>query len=184
MKTAHSTLSLTQISLKHVVAFVAGLAALIISSKIQIPFWPIPMSMQVAVVFSLGLLGGGRYAFLTLMAFLTIGAAGFPVFANSPERGLGLAYILGPSGGYLIGFVIAGTLIGYMRNLSLYKVILGAIALLLLIYFIGTLWLSLYVPANQLLYVGVFPFVLSDFLKLTLAIGLWSGVKNIKVRSQ
>ena len=91
---------------------IAGTALLALSAKIQVPFWPVPMTMQTFVVLLLGITYGPRLGFATGFLYLLEGALGLPVFA----KGGGIAYLMGPTGGYLIGFVAAMTLMGFLAN--------------------------------------------------------------------
>ncbi|MBT7506665.1 MAG: biotin transporter BioY, partial [Rhodospirillales bacterium] len=86
---------------------VAGSALLAISAKIQIPFYPVPMTMTTFMVLLLGMSLGWRLAAATILLYLAEGAAGMPVFAGTPEKGIGLAYMMGGTGGYLIGYLLA-----------------------------------------------------------------------------
>src|SRR6266404_5697542 len=91
---------------------VAGVLLLTLSAKIQIPLWPVPMTMQTYVILVIGMAYGTRMATVTVLGYLIAGAIGLPVFAGTPEKGLGLPYMLGPTGGYLIGFLLATLLMG------------------------------------------------------------------------
>jgi biotin transport system substrate-specific component len=90
-----------------------------------------------------------------------------PVFSGSPERGIGLAYMIGPTGGYLLGYLVASWLVGVLAT---GKSTLGRIGAMLAgmvpIYAIGMAWLAVYVPAGQLLAVGALPFMLGDLAKI------------------
>src|SRR5947209_549651 len=89
-------------------AVLAGLGslALTLSAKLQVPFYPVPMTMQSLVVLLIGLGFGWRLGTATVLLYLAEGLAGLPVFAGTPEKGIGLAYMMGPTGGYLAGFVL------------------------------------------------------------------------------
>lgn len=84
---------------------IAGSLLLTVSAKTQIAFYPVPMTMQTLVIMVLGMALGPRLGAATVMLYLGQGALGLPVFAGTPEKGLGLAYMAGPTGGYLAGFV-------------------------------------------------------------------------------
>ena len=88
-----------------------GTILLTISAKVQVPFWPVPMTMQTFVVFLIGSTYGMRLSFLTLVAYLFEGAIGLPVFAT----GGGIAYLTGPTAGYLYGMTIAAAVISFFR---------------------------------------------------------------------
>ena len=89
-----------------------GSVVIAISSKIQIPFYPVPMTMQTFVVLALSMAFGWRLATATILLYLAEGALGLPVFAGTPEKGLGLQYMLGSTSGYLTGFVFAAMICG------------------------------------------------------------------------
>ena len=97
---------------RNILLAVAGSIALWISAKIQIPFYPVPVSMQTLVVLMIGMAFGWRLGAATVILYLAEGVAGLPVFAGTPEKGIGLAYMVGPTGGYLVGFVIAAAAVG------------------------------------------------------------------------
>lgn len=150
------------------VALSVGLITL--SAKITLPFWPVPMTMQVAAILLVAGLGGLRFGAASVGAYLAAGAAGLPVFAGTPEKGIGLAYMFGPTGGYLLGFWVAAILVGWAtdrfgRRLGTLSMPLG----LGLIYGLGVVWLSQFVPNDKLLAFGVTPFILGDLCKVALA---------------
>ena len=92
-------------AVRMVVLAVAGSLLMWASAKVQVPFYPVPMTMQTAVAFLIGIAYGPRLGVATILLYLAQGAVGMPVFAGTPEKGIGLPYMLGPTGGYLIGFV-------------------------------------------------------------------------------
>ena len=92
---------------KIILVSVLGTLLLTISAKIKIPFYPVPMTMQTFVVLSLGIAFGARIGLLTVSLYLLEGIVGLPVFAGTPEKGVGLIYFTGPTGGYLVGVLIA-----------------------------------------------------------------------------
>ena len=156
-----------------VVTVLAGAALMTLAAKVQIPFWPVPMTLHTLAVMAFAVVFGPRIAVSIFLTYLAAGAAGLPVFSGSPERGIGLAYMVGPTGGYLAGYLVASWLVG---SLAMGKGILGRVGAMLLgmvpIYAIGTAWLANYVPASQLLAVGVMPFLLGDLVKIAVvAIG-------------
>src|SRR5690349_16484491 len=91
---------------------VGGSLVLWASAKLQVPFYPVPMTFQSLVVLAIGMAFGWRIGAATVALYLIEGAAGLPVFAGTPERGIGLAYMVGPTGGYLLGYLLAATLVG------------------------------------------------------------------------
>ena len=101
--------------LKYVLVIFLGSILLTISSKIKIPFYPIPMTMQTFVVLFLGMSFGYKVGLATVGLYLVEGIFGLPVFSNSPEKGVGIVYFTGPTMGYLIGFLFATFLAGYFN---------------------------------------------------------------------
>ena len=93
-------------------AVVAGAALMTLAAKVQIPFWPVPMTLHTMAVMAFAVAFGPRRATAIFLAYLAAGAAGLPVFSGSPERGIGLAYMAGPTGGYLLGYLVASGLVG------------------------------------------------------------------------
>ena len=90
-----------------------GTLILTLSAKITVPFWPVPATLQTLALFAIAAAYGSRLAVATVILYLIEGAVGLPVFAGTPEKGIGLAYMVGPTGGYLIGFVVAAMACGY-----------------------------------------------------------------------
>ena len=102
--------------IKSLIVIFFGSILLAISAKIKIPFYPVPMTMQTFVVMLLGISFGGKIAVATISLYLLEGILGLPVFSNSPERGIGLAYFTGPTMGYLIGFLSACFLVSFVKS--------------------------------------------------------------------
>ncbi|WP_372570685.1 biotin transporter BioY [Ruegeria jejuensis] len=149
---------------------VAGVLLLTLSAKVQIPFWPVPMTLQVAAVMALAAAYGLRLGTATVVGYLVAGALGFPVFAGTPEKGIGLAYMIGGTGGYLLGFVAAAVIVGWaadhLRKLFLWPAMLVGLAM---IYALGLGWLAQFVPGDKVLAYGFIPFIAGDLVKITLA---------------
>jgi biotin transport system substrate-specific component len=170
-------------ALRAVVLALIGSAVLWASAKIQVPFYPVPMTLQTLAVLGLGMAYGWRLAFATLLLYLAQGAFGLPVFAGTPEKGIGLAYMMGPTGGYLLGFLLAATLCGWLAERGWDRnVATTALAMLLgniVIYVPGLLWLGALVGWDKpVLEWGLTPFLAGDATKLVLAAlilpGLWT----------
>ena len=100
---------------KIILIAIAGTLLLTISAKIKIPFYPVPMTMQTFVVLFLGIALGPKIGLLTLSLYLFEGIFGLPVFAGTPEKGIGLTYFMGPTGGYLVGFLAATYVAGSFK---------------------------------------------------------------------
>ena len=157
-----------------VVLTLLGAALLMASAKVQVPFYPVPMTLQTLVVLLLGLALGWRLAFATVLLYLAQGAVGLPVFAGTPEKGIGLAYLLGPTGGYLVGFAFAAAVTGWIAGhrrdlLALLAAVLAGTAT---IYVFGLPWLATLVGVQQAVVLGLVPFLLGDLVKAALAVAL------------
>ena len=141
------------------------------SAKVQVPFWPVPMTMQTAVVLIVGAFYGPQLGAAAIGLYLAEGAAGLPVFSGTPERGLGLAYMVGPTGGYLVGFVLAAAFVGWglartRRPLAILGLMVaGTIA----IEAVGVAWLAALIGPGKAVRLGLLPFVVGDALKAVLA---------------
>ena len=106
--------NIKEISLvKNLFFAVLGSIILAVSAKMKIPFWPVPMTMQTFVVLLIGLMYGWKLGLFTVSLYLIEGVAGLPVFAGTPEKGVGIIYFTGPTMGYLIGFLFAVFLSGF-----------------------------------------------------------------------
>lgn len=152
----------------------AGSLLLVLSAKFQMPFFPVPMSMQTFVAVGLGLALGPVRGALAVALYLAQGAAGFPVFAGTPERGLGLIYMMGPTGGFLIGFVLAALAAGWLAGRGFDRNPATAMAAALLasavIYVPGLLWLGAVIGWDKpVLALGLYPFIPGDIAKAMLA---------------
>ncbi len=114
--------SLKEISLiKSLFLAILGTIILAASAKIKIPFWPVPMTMQTFVVLLLGVIYGWKLGLFTVSLYLLEGIAGIPVFAGTPEKGVGLVYFTGPTMGYLIGFLIAVFLREFLLSITIFS---------------------------------------------------------------
>lgn len=148
----------------------AGAALLTLSAKTQVPFWPVPMTLQTMAVLLIATLMGPRLGLAAMVAYLGAGAAGLPVFAGSPERGIGLAYLAGPTGGFLAGMTLAMLVTGTLaQGRGLTGRSLAMLAGVVAIYLPGLAWLSVYVPADKLIATGFTPFILGDLVKVAVA---------------
>ncbi|MGE0766720.1 MAG: biotin transporter BioY [Hyphomicrobiaceae bacterium] len=173
-------------------AMLFGVCLLTLSAKIQVPFWPVQMTMQTLVVLMLGMAYGSRMGAATVLAYLLVGAAGFPVFAGTPERGIGLAYMTGPTGGFLLGFLFSAWVVGVLGERGLDRSLLGcALAMLAghaIISFAGVLWLAALLGTTKAIQVGFVPFLASSVLKTALgALALpqiWRIVERRSARHQ
>jgi len=156
--------------IKSFLVIILGSVALIVSAKIKIPFYPVPMTMQTFVVLFLGLSFGYKIGLATVGLYLLEGIAGLPVFSNSPEKGIGLIYFTGPTMGYLIGFLVASflsALINIKDNLLI--IFLKLLMSVSTIYIFGILWLGTLIGWDKpIIQLGVTPFLFAEFFKITL----------------
>tara|TARA_B100000242_G_scaffold257533_1_gene201434 strand:- start:481 stop:1059 length:579 start_codon:yes stop_codon:yes gene_type:complete len=158
-------------------AFLALLGSIIlaVSSKIKIPFYPVPMTMQTLAVLVIGVLFGWKLGIATIILYLFEGIIGLPVFAGTPEKGIGLIYFTGPTMGYLIGFIPAVFFSGLLRVDFKYNLFVRFILNFALysfsvsfIYIFGLIWLNNFVQADQLLAFGALPFLPAEILKISI----------------
>jgi biotin transport system substrate-specific component len=147
-----------------------GSVILAISSKVKIPFYPVPMTMQTFVVLFLGISFGYKVALASVSLYLLEGIVGLPVFSNSPEKGVGLVYFTGPTMGYLIGFLSACFLASYIKINDNYFVIFAKLMMSVsTIYVLGILWLGILIGWDKpIIQLGVMPFLLAEIFKIAL----------------
>ena len=160
--------------LRNILLAIVGTIALWISAKINVPFYPVPMTMQTFVVLVIGMAFGWRLGGATLLLYLAEGAVGLPVFAGTPERGLGLPYMVGPTGGYLIGFVAAAAIVGWLAERGWDRRILTALAAMTIgtaiIFTFGLVWLGTVIGWDKpVLELGLTPFIPGAAFKIALA---------------
>ena len=156
--------------LKYILIIILGSVALTISAKIKIPFYPVPMTMQTFVVLLLGLSFGYKIGLATVGLYLVEGIFGLPVFSNSPEKGIGWIYFTGPTMGYLIGFLLATFLAGYLNfKTNIIFVFFKLIFSVSVIYILGILWLGNLIGWDKpIIQFGVTPFLLAELFKILL----------------
>tara|TARA_B100000035_G_scaffold286914_1_gene271558 strand:- start:39 stop:590 length:552 start_codon:yes stop_codon:yes gene_type:complete len=147
-----------------------GSVVLAISSKIKIPFYPVPMTMQTFVVLFFGISFGYKIALSIVGLYLLEGIMGLPVFSNSPEKGIGLVYFTGPTMGYLIGFLSACFLASFVKLNDNYFLIFTKLFLSVsTIYILGVLWLGTLLGWDRPIFeLGVMPFLLAEIFKIAL----------------
>ncbi len=163
----------------NVLLILFGTLLLTLSAKVQVPFWPVPMTMQTFVVFLIGSTYGVRLSFLTLVAYLIEGAIGLPVFA----AGGGIVYLTGPTAGYLYGMTIAAVVISYFSNIgysssyirSFISIIIGSV----IIFALGVLYLGSIIGYSKAIQAGLLPFIPSELFKIALAVLLIPTLNKI-----
>ena len=163
---------------------IAGIGTLLltISAKIKIPFYPVPMTMQTFVVLFIGITLGSKIGLLTVSLYLFEGIYGLPVFAGTPEKGIGFIYFTGPTMGYLLGFLIAVYFAGsfkYEKNLinNLIKLLFSVS----FIYILGLAWLGILIGWEKPIFkLGAQPFLLAELFKVLLLLFLLPNLLKIK----
>ncbi len=142
-----------------------SVAFLTISSKVIVPLYPVPITLQMFAVYFLGLLFTTRESFFAILSWLFIGAIGFPVFASN------LGGISGPTVGYLIGMLLGVPLIGFLRSKGI-SLMISCFACYFVVHILGCLWLANFVGFENVIQLGVIPFIVPELLKMTLACSL------------
>jgi biotin transport system substrate-specific component len=178
-------------TLRYLVLALAGSLLIALSSKIQIPFYPVPMTMQTFAILGLSMAYGWRLAGATLALYLLEGAIGLPVFAGTPGKGIGLAYMMGGTGGYLLGFFAAAVTCGWLGEKGWDRNVFKTAAAMFignaLIYIPGILWLGVSLGWDKpIIDWGLTPFILGDLTKIALAAAifplLWKLLNKNNVR--
>lgn len=163
--------------LRNAMVVLVGSLLLTVSAKLSIPFFPVPMTLQTLVVLCLGMVLGPVLGALSVVAYLLEGAMGLPVFAGTPEKGIGLVYMLGTTGGYLVGFVLAAFVTGFLAQRRWDRSVVTIVAAMIIgnavIYVCGLVWLGALVGWDKpLLAWGMTPFLLGDLAKVAIAAAL------------
>jgi biotin transport system substrate-specific component len=153
---------------------VAGSLVLWASAKIQVPFYPVPMTLQTLAIMVIAASFGMRLGVATVLLYLAEGAFGLPVFAGTPEKGIGLAYMVGPTGGYLAGYVFAAALVGWLAergfDRNIFKLFGAMFVGDAILFALGILWLGALLGWDKpVLEWGLYPFILGDLTKIALA---------------
>tara|TARA_B110000967_G_C18579037_1_gene408738 strand:- start:75 stop:629 length:555 start_codon:yes stop_codon:yes gene_type:complete len=167
--------------IKNVFIALMGTVLLAVSSKIKIPFYPVPMTMQTLVVLFLGITLGWKLGVATVSLYLFEGVIGLPVFSGSPEKGIGIVYFTGPTMGYLIGFLFTVYFAGSFKfNKNLLIKFLQLIFSISFIYIIGIFWLGTLIGWGKPLFqLGVQPFLLAELFKVLIILFSLSKLKKI-----
>ncbi|MFK7995639.1 MAG: biotin transporter BioY [Granulosicoccus sp.] len=169
-----------------VTVVIVGSLLLTASAKLSIPFVPVPMTLQTLVVLCLGMVLGPRLGAAAVLAYLAQGAMGLPVFAGTPEKGIGIAYMLQHTGGYLVGFVVAAFVVGLLAQRRWDRSMLTTIAAMLIgnaiIYTFGLLWLGTLIGWDKpVVALGMTPYLLADLAKILIAAAvlptIWKALK-------
>lgn len=181
-------------TIQDVVLVVAGTALIAIAAKIKVPFMPVPMTLQTLAIGLIAATYGLRLATLTLVAYLGEGLLGLPVFTNTPPIAAGPLYFLGPTGGFLLGFVALAIIVGWAADRGFDRSTIRLFAAILVgeivMFALGFTWLAWFAQlssgttglgAATALAAGVTPFIWGDLLKSALTAFLvpaaWSLLK-------
>ena len=159
---------------KVILVVVLGTLLLTVSAKIKIPFYPVPMTMQTFVVLFLGITLGPKIGLLTISLYLFEGIFGLPVFAGTPEKGIGFVYFTGPTMGYLIGFLVAVYFAGLFKyDKGIINTFLKLIFSVSFIYILGIIWLGVLIGWDKPVFkFGAEPFLLAELFKILLLLFL------------
>ncbi len=168
---------------KMALAAVLGSALMAVSAKLQVPFYPVPMTLQSMVVMLLGMAYGSRLAVATVLLYLAEGLAGLPVFAGA---GAGPAYMAGPTAGYLVGFVLAAGVIGLLAERGWDRSPARAVAAMALghamLFVPGVAWLAVLFGLDKALAAGLWPFWAATLLKTALGAALMQAAWTVVAR--
>lgn len=170
------------------ILILAGVCLMTLGAKVQIPFWPVPVTLQTLALPLIAAAYGPRLAFFTMLAYLGAGIAGIPVFAGTPPGIAGPAYFLGGTGGYLVAYPIAAYVIGALSegaaNRSPVRLFAAMVAGGVIIFAMGFVWLAFFAQlasgatglgAMTALEKGVVPFIIADLFKYALATAILIG---------
>ena len=163
---------------------VLGVAILSLSAHFKVPFYPVPMTLQTLVVLLIGMSYGPHLGGATILSYLLLGAFGAPVFSG----GVGFLYLVGPTGGYLVGFFVSAVVLGFLteRGMGQNWITSAVLAVFgtVIIYALGLSWLTSIIGFEKAVQFGLMPFVFGDCLKIvivTLSIPLaWKLLERLR----
>ncbi len=158
--------------LRAVVLAVLGTAILTFAARVQVPVPPVPFTLQSLAVLLIGAVYGGRLGSAAVALYLLEGAVGLPVFAGTPEHGIGIAYMMGRTGGFLLGFLVAAALVGTFAergaDRSSVKLLAAMAGGQAAIFLLGFAWLATFVGRTKAYALGVEPFLPVTAVELAL----------------
>ncbi len=168
--------------IKYLFIVLIGSVLLAISSKIKIPFYPVPMTMQTFVVLFIGIAFGWKLGVATVSLYLFEGLMGLPVFSGTPEKGLGVVYFTGPTMGYLIGFIVTVYLAGkFNYDGSLVRTFFKLTFATSFIYILGLIWLGGLIGWDKPIFLlGAQPFLFAELFKILLRTLTANQIKKFK----
>jgi len=181
MEAISKTLKIEKI-IKLILITIAGSILITISAKIKIPFYPVPMTMQTFVILLIGITLGYKIGLATVTLYLLEGIVGLPVFANSPEKGIGLIYFIGPTMGYLIGFMISVYFAGLFKyDKGIINTFIKLVFSVSFIYIFGLIWLGILIGWDKPIFkLGAQPFLLAELFKVLLLVFLTPNLLKLK----
>jgi biotin transport system substrate-specific component len=181
-KTINKNLLLTKKTILLIPVIIFSTFLITLSAKLKVPFYPVPMTMQPFVIVLLGAMLGWRLGATIILTYLLEGALGLPVFAGTPEKGIGLSYIIGPTFGYILGFVVSVLIAGYLNfKVNFLKRILLASICIAPIYILGMIWLGSIIGWDKPIFeLGAKPFLLAELFKVLLIATILPPVLKLK----
>jgi len=181
-KTINKNLLLTKKTILLIPVIIFSTFLITLSAKLKVPFYPVPMTMQPFVIVLLGAMLGWRLGATIILTYLLEGALGLPVFAGTPEKGIGLSYIIGPTFGYILGFVVSVLIAGYLNfKVNFLKRILLASICIAPIYILGMIWLGSIIGWDKPIFeLGAKPFLLAELFKVLLIATILPQVLKLK----
>ena len=181
MEVISKTLKIEKI-IKLILITIVGSILITISAKIKIPFYPVPMTMQTFAILLIGITLGYKIGLATVTLYLLEGIVGLPVFASSPEKGIGITYFIGPTMGYLIGFLVAVYFAGVFKyDKGILNTFLKLIFSVSFIYILGVIWLGTLIGWEKPIFkLGVQPFLLAELFKILLLLFLTPTLLKVK----
>ena len=170
VKTINKNLLLIKKTILLIPVIIFSTFLITLSAKLKVPFYPVPMTMQPFVIVLMGAMFGWRLGATIILTYLLEGALGLPVFAGTPEKGIGLSYIIGPTFGYILGFIVAVLIAGRINfKVNFLKRILLASICIAPIYILGMIWLGTIIGWDKPIFeFGAKPFLLAELFKVLL----------------
>ena len=149
-------------------------------ARIPVPGTPVPITLQTLFVMLSGAVLGRRFGSFSQFGYIALGAMGIPIFQG---YSFGFAHILGPTGGYLIGFIFAAYVIGYLfdsRDFSIAGTVTAFVIGSFILYGFGVLWLMFLYKLNiiEVMSIGVLPFIPGEVIKISFAILIYSVISK------
>lgn len=167
------------------IALMAAILCVVAPIIIPLPFSPIPLSLATFIIYLLSVVIGAKKAVIAVIIYIIIGAVGVPVFSG---YGAGLQKIVGPTGGYMLGYIACALASGYFADKFESKIYMYAIGMVLgtaICYTLGTLWMSYSTGMKfvEALFAGVIPFLIGDVIKIVVATIVGYKIRRIIIKT-